>query len=398
MKAWFYDTLFYMKTIAVFFGGTSPEHEISVLTGIQTFHAFDTTKYTPLPIYVTREGFFYTGKEIIETKEYKNIETLLERSTLVQIKKTPDGVFAVSKKLFNSTKIKIDAAFLAFHGGTGEGGVFQGFCETIGLPYTGSNVLGSSLCMDKISMKQILEKAQIPLSEYLFVSENDFIQNRKNTITLIEQKIRYPLFIKPSNGGSSIGVSRAENLKELEFGLELAFSFDSKVLIEEEFEHDVEINISCLGLWNKEIELSATEEVYSDNQFLDFENKYLKGSKSKKTVTPGGSKGMASTNRRIPAEISDGLKNKIETYAKEAFKVLNCGGVARIDFLVNKKTDSLVLIEVNTIPGSLAYYLWEASQKPFGKLIDEMISLAFIQENEKGHNARTFPSHIFKNL
>ncbi|MBP9821476.1 MAG: D-alanine--D-alanine ligase [Candidatus Pacebacteria bacterium] len=387
-----------MKTIAVFFGGQSPEHEISVLTGIQAFHAFDTTKYKPIPIYVTREGFFYTGKHIVETKEYRHIEILLEKSTPVQLQKMKEGVFVTSKKLFGSPNIKIDIAFLAFHGGIGESGSFQGFCETLGLPYTGSGVLGSSVCMDKISMKQLLEKTDIPVSEYFIALENQFISDRSTTIRDIEKELSYPLFVKPSNGGSSIGISRVKNNKELELALELAFSFDSKVLIEKEFEHDTEINISCLGSWNKDIELSITEEVYSDNEFLDFENKYLKGGKSKKISSSSGSKGMASTNRRMPAEVSDALKNKIEVYARKAFQVLSCQGVARIDFLVNKKTDTLVLIEVNTIPGSFAYYLWEATGKPFSQLINDMLSLAEKREDEKRKHTRVFSSSIFKNL
>lgn len=387
-----------MKTIAVFFGGQSPEHDISILTGIQAFQAFDTKIYNPIPVYVTRDGIFYIGSNIAHTHEYKNIEALLEKSTQVHFEKSQDGVFLCFKKFLKTEKIKIECAFLAFHGGGGEGGSFQGLCESIGLPYTGSNVLGSALCMDKVSMKQILQKADIPVSEYVVALEDQFTTNQKLTIDTIEQKLAYPLFIKPSNGGSSIGVSRAKNAKELVFALELAFSFDAKVLIEKEFEYDTEVNISCLGTWNKQIEFSMTEEVYSDTEFLDFENKYLKGAKSKKISLPSGSKGMASANRRVPADISSVLGTQIEVYAKKAFQVLNCGGVARLDFLVNKKTGNLVLVELNSIPGSLAYYLWEPSGKPFSKLIDEMIVVAFDVHEEKLRHARNFTSNVFKNF
>jgi D-alanine-D-alanine ligase len=384
--------------VAVFFGGDSPEHEISILTGIQSFHAFDTKKYTPLAVYVTREGLLYIGDNLVDTKEYKDIDVLLAKSNLAQIEKTKEGIFLVSKKILGIKRIKIDVAFLAFHGGIGEGGSFQGYCETLGLPYTGSDVLGSALCMDKVSMKKILEKAHIPVSDYFVAHEQEFLLDQKSLIQKIEKTYPYPLFIKPSNGGSSIGVSRAQNSEELELALELAFSFDTKVLIEQEFEHDAEVNISCLGLWNKSLQLSTTEEVYSDAEFLDFENKYLKGAKSKKATVSTGSKGMASTSRQVPARITDAMKQRIETYAQEAFRVLNCGGVARLDFLVNKKNNSLVLIEVNTIPGSLAYYLWEASEKPFNDLIDDMIKLALERQSEKTRHARKFTSHIFKNL
>ncbi len=387
-----------MKNIAVFFGGQSPEHDISILTGVQAFHACDTSKYNPVPVYVTREGLFYTGQELVDTKNYKDIEVLLTKSKLVQVTKKTVGVFLTTKKVFGVDEIKIDVIFCAFHGGMGEGGGFQGYCESLGVPYTGSGVLGSSLCMDKVSMKKVLDQIEIPLAEQVVVFENEFIKNPQGIRQVIESKLEYPVFVKPSNGGSSIGVSRAKNQKELHNALELAFSFDGKVLVEKEFKYDSEVNVSCLGLWNKEIQLSELEEVYSDGEFLDFENKYLKGAKSKKITTPAGSKGMASTNRRIPAQISLELKKSIETYARNAFTALNCGGVARIDFLVNKQENKLVLVEVNTIPGSLAFYLWEAKGKPFAELVNDLVDLAIVQYNEKTRHARVFTSSVFKNL
>ena len=387
-----------MKTIAVFFGGQSPEHDISVITGIQAFHTFDTSKYLPIPIYMSHEGLFYTGKDIADTNKYKDINTLLEKSELVEIKNTKSGTFIFIKKAFGFKKIKIDCAFVAFHGGGGEDGSFQGLCETLNLPYTGCDVLGSSLCMDKASTKKILVEAGIPVSPYKISLEDEFMKDRENLLKEIETEIPYPLFVKPSNGGSSIGISRAKNKNELINALELAFSFDSKVLIEKEFAHDAEINISCLGNWDSDITLSYCEEVYSESDFLDFENKYLKGGKSKKITTPSGSKGMASTNRCIPAIIKEELKLKIETYAEKAFKALNCGGVVRIDFLLNKKDNSIVLIEVNTIPGSFAFYLWEPKGLPFNELISKMIDLAFEKHNKKVKHARKFNSSVFKNL
>lgn len=387
-----------MKNIAVFFGGKSPEHDISILTGVQVFHAFDTLKYNPVPVYVTRDGIFYTGKSLVDIKNYKNTEDLLEKSNIVQLTKKIDGVFLTSKGFLRNTEIKIDAAFCAFHGGTGEGGGFQGYCESLDLPYTGSGVLASSLCMDKISMKKVLSQLEIPLAEQVVVFESEFIKNPQGIHQVVESKLGYPVFVKPSNGGSSIGVSRSKNKKELQNALELAFSFDGKVLVEKEFKYDSEINVSCLGIWNKEIVLSELEEVYSDGEFLDFENKYLKGAKSKKITTPAGSKGMASTSRRIPAQISLELKTIIETHARDAFAQLNCVGVARIDFLVNKQENKLVLVEVNTIPGSLAFYLWEAKGKSFPTLINDLIDLAFINHEEKTRHARVFTSNVFKNL
>ena len=251
--------------------------------------------------------------------------------------------------------------------------------------------------MDKISAKNILINSNIPVSEYRIITEKEFIDEKEKSIKRIEE-LPYPLFIKPSNGGSSIGVSRAKNKNELINSLEIAFAFDSNVLIESEFIHDTEINISCLGNYDDEILVSECEEVYSDNDFLDFENKYLKGDKSKKNVTITGSKGMSSTNRKIPADISEELKKQIISCAKKAFINLKCGGVARIDFLVNKKENKMVLVEVNTIPGSLSFYLWEKTNLSFDKLIDKLIELAFEKQERKSKKLRYFKSNIFKNI
>lgn len=387
-----------MKTIAVFFGGKSPEHDISIITGIQAFHAFDTSIYKPIPVYISRDGTFYTGNKIIDLKSYKNLDSLIDSSKLVYIKNIKDKIYLCSDKILGIKKIKIDCAFLAFHGGDGESGSFQGFCETINLPYTGTDVLGSALCMDKISTKRILLDSSIPVTKYEVLTENEFIKNKEASLKNIELKLSYPMFVKPSNGGSSIGVSKVKNKGKLINALELAFLFDYKVLIETEFIHDVEINISCLGNCNSEILFSQCEEVYSDTEFLDFENKYLKGGKSKKITTQNGSKGMSSTNRLIPANISDQMKNQIKDYAEKAFRGLNCGGVVRIDFLVNKKNNSMVLVEVNTIPGSLSFYLWEKTDLSFDRLINKLIELAFEKYNNKSKLFRTFNSNVLKNI
>lgn len=383
------------KVIAIFFGGTSPEHEISILTGVQAFHAIDTTKYEPIPVFVDRDGQFYTGKDLTDTANYKDTNKLLSGCKRVSFIKENNTTLMVFKSFLGNMKTPIDCAFLAFHGAYGEGGTFQGFCETLGLPYTSSDTLGASLCMDKVSMKHVLEQQNILMANYAIALAKDFAENQNETMEIIERKIAYPVFVKPSNGGSSIGVNRAKNRVELLHALEVAFAFDSKVLIEQEFAKDTEINISYLGLWDDKVQISTSEEVYSDNEFLDFENKYLKGSKSKKVT---GSKGMASTNRHIPAQVSPALLKKLEQDGEKAFKALGCAGVVRIDFLVNKKTEEYVLVEVNTIPGSLAFYLWEKTDVPFTELTSRMIELAFKKKELKDAHSRKFTPQIFKNL
>lgn len=383
------------KTVAIFFGGTSPEHEVSILTGVQAFHAIDTSRYEPVPIFVDRDGKFYTGKDLVDTANYKDTGKLLSGCKCVSFIKEDNVTFMLSKSFMGNVKKPIGCAFLAFHGAYGEGGTFQGFCEILGLPYTSSDTLGSSLCMDKVSMKHILEKYSIPMANYTFVLEKDFIENQNKTIEMIEKKIPYPVFVKPSNGGSSIGVSRVKNRNEFLRSLEVAFAFDSKVLIEQEFTKDTEINISYIGLWNDKVQNSISEEVYSDNEFLDFENKYLKGSKSKKVT---GSKGMVSTNRHIPAQVSPALLKKLEQDGEKAFRVLGCSGVVRIDFLVNKKTEEYALVEVNTIPGSLAFYLWEKTGVSFTELTTRMIEIAFKKKESMESHSRKFTPQIFKNL
>ncbi len=385
-----------MKTIAVFFGGASPEHEISVLTGIQAYFAIDKNTFSVIPVFVDLDGQMYTGKNITETKNYKNKEKLLAAAIKISLAKDGKQIVLLAKKALGSKKTPIDCAFLAFHGAYGEGGSFQGYCETLGIPYTSSNVLGASLAMDKFSMKKIFENEGIPSAKYHVVIEKDFIADKNKTLQEIEKNIHYPLFVKPSNGGSSIGVSQAKNIQELTHALEVAFMFDAKVLIEEAFAKDAEVNISFMGIWNDDVDHSVSEEVYSDAEFLDFENKYQKGAQSKKTTS--GSKGMASTNRHIPAEISNELLAKLTHDGEKAFRLLNCAGVVRIDFLVNKKTEEYVLVEVNTIPGSFAYYLWEKSGISFDKLTTKMIDLAFKKHSMQQQKTRKFSPQIFKNL
>lgn len=372
------------KNVVVFFGGVSLEHEISILTGVQVLNALKDSLYNPIPVFVTDIGDFYTGDALFSIDNFKKGDLLVNNLVKVELVKTGTGVFLrnANKYIFRNNK-KVECGVLAFHGQYGEGGFFQGFCEVLGLPYTSSSVAGSVMTIDKVVMKKILLDSGV-----------NVISGYEYRGGVFSEDVKYPVFVKPATGGSSIGVSRATNKNELERALEVAFALDSKVLVEGEFHKDSEVNIALLGSWDGEVEISAIEEVYSEGEFLDFDNKYLKGSKSKKGL---GAKGMASVARKIPAELPNDLENLIIAQAKKAFKVLQCSGVVRIDFLVNKKTKEFVLVEVNSIPGSFAYYLFEPKGVPFTNLVEKMIEIALGKNALSKGKFKRFPKKIFIN-
>lgn len=332
----------YKKTIAILFGGKSPEHEVSILTGLQVLHALDASKYNILPIYVCESGKFYTGKKLFNKDFFNNLN-------FKKLKKF---------KFNNFDKNKIDIYFPCFHGSYGENGSFQGFFEILNKPYVGPGVLASSIGMSKSATKQICKANKIPVLDYIL------LKNQKN----YNIKFDFPVIIKPNNLGSSIGISFAKNKHELQLAIAGAFIFDTQVLVESKINNLLEINCSVFN--NK---ISNLEEPKKNQDFLSFEQKYLKGSKNK-------SQGMASMQRIIdPKSINNLQKMQIIKYTKKIYKALDGSGVWRIDFLINKNNNKIYLNEINTIPGSLAYYLWD----DFTELLNKLIISAIKKFNKK---------------
>lgn len=343
--------------LGVIFGGTSTEHEVSIVSGTSVIKNLNKEKYEIYPIYINKNGewFKYTyqnqelkvGDEIIGKEKIENICEYLK---------------------------KLDKVFPVLHGLGGEDGTIQGLLELLKIPYVGTRVLGSSICMDKAYTKLIFEKAEIPQAEYVYIRKNeddyifiekDFTEEKCDIYELIQkitEKIEFPMFIKPSNSGSSVGINRANNALELAKAIEYASNYDNKILIEEKINGR---EIECAVLGNEEVEASCLGEILAAEEFYTFSAKYQ--NQESKTV--------------IPADLPENLSNEVRNLAKKAYKAADCKGLSRVDFFVDDKNNKIYINEINTMPGftqiSMYPKLWEKSGMKYTELLDKLISLAY---------------------
>ncbi|MGR3304454.1 MAG: D-alanine--D-alanine ligase family protein [Candidatus Scalindua sp.] len=376
--------------IGVIFGSRSVEHEVSIITALQVMQAADTNKYEIVPIYITKEGHWVTGKELLKLESFKNLSLSVSglQKAFIAPDASVDSLIGGSRKWFGEKVLKkIDVAFPLVHGTHGEDGTLQGLLELANIPYVGAGVLGSALGMDKIAMKAVFKENQLPVLNYIWFLRNEWGNKQNEIISKIEATLTYPLFVKPANLGSSIGISKAESREDLIFAVDIASHYDRRLIVEESLEGGMEINCSVLG--NDEPIASVCEQPVSWNQFLNYDEKYLRGGKAT---------GLKSAERRIPAPISQEQTQKIQELAVDAFKAIDCCGISRVDFLVNQKKDEIFLNEINTIPGSISFYLWEASGITFSELIDKLINLALYIQKEKRKNTYSYNSKIITNL
>ena len=347
-----------MNKVGVIFGGRSVEHEVSIITAYQAIEALDKNKFTPIPIYIRRDGkWFYVHCSNLSDfkKQYPKLQKKRDFWT---------------KALFIKELAQLDVALPLIHGTYGEDGTLQGLLEMADIPYVGSGVLGSALGMDKVIMKACFRSIGLPVVDYCFVRKNEWKEEEEVVIERIEKQIPYPLFIKPANLGSSIGINRADNREDLVFALDVASAYDLKMIVEKAVSPSIEINCAVLG--EKEPIASVCEQPISWKAFLDYDDKYSGGGKTK---------GMKGLTRKIPAEIPEELAKRIQEMAIAAFSGLDCRGVARIDFLI--KENEIYINEINTIPGSLSFYLWQPMGITFTELLDRLIILAKKVHQEK---------------
>ncbi len=383
--------------VAVFFGGESCEHEISCITGNQALKAIDEEKYEIIPIYVSKNSDLYTGEKLFELKNYWDLNALCNDLTKICLYKDGNKAYMKPIKGMFAKATPLDLAFLCMHGTNGEDGVLQGMLEMLDLPYTSSNVLGSAIGQDKAIMKEVLEYEKIPMVPWFYLFSNE-IDEKYEDFKQKAFKIGYPLIVKPANLGSSIGIEVVHNQEELKEKLKECAKYDDKLVVEKMVKNLKEVNISVMGNIDK-FKASAIEEVMKNDEILSFKGKY-EGSGSKKTgaksvkLPTKGSKGMASTSRVVPAKLSDKQESEIREYALKAFKVLNASGVVRIDFMIDKDTDLVYLNEINSIPGSLAFYLWTAVDVDFKKECDILLDNAIKKYRDKKKKTRTFDTNI----
>lgn len=380
-----------MKKVGVIFGGKSVEHEVSVITGMQVIENMDKSKYEVIPIYITKEGKWLTGESLKDYNTFKNSDFKEAKEILISpnhgdnnLYAHPDTVGFFGKKIIDS----IDIVFPALHGTYGEDGSIQGLFELMNIPYAGGGVLASSVGMDKILMKDVYKANGIPVVDYHWFYRSDWKLNNEKIVEDIEAKLDYPLFVKPANLGSSIGINIAKNKEDLIYAIEVAVAYDRKIIIEKAVENPREINCAVMG-YDQEVETSLCEEPLGWKDVLTFEDKYVKSN----------AKGGKSTGERriIPADIKDNIKEEIEELAKRAFTVIDAAGCSRIDFLIDEN-EKVYVNEINTLPGSIGFYLWEGKGISFSNLIDKLINIAITTHREKDENIYSYDSDLFNRI
>ncbi len=364
------------------FGGPSIEHEISVISALQVISAIDPKHYEVIPLYIALSGKWYTGHKLLDRQFYKkNSFSELDEVTIL-----PDPSIGgiVSRKTNKLTPI--DVCLLVFHGQGGEDGCIQGLLELADIPYTGGSVLSSSLSMNKYACKKFLEAHDINCLSSHLVNKDDASSDFEKTKQDILQNLKFPLFIKPNHLGSSVGISKANNEKELDASLAKVFQYDDKAIIEPCLTNIIEFNVAVLD--KSPLTASFVEIPVVSDDFLSYEDKYQKeGNK----ITGGSSAGMASLIRVVdPTDVDPKLKEKIKSEAIRAFKILDCGGVCRFDFLFDLNNNQLYFNEVNPIPGSFAFYLWDTTQLLFTDIIDQLIKGALNRKVKKHSLIRDF--------
>lgn len=376
------------KNIVVAFGGRSPEHEVSVLSAMQAIAALQETDYTVVPLYVNKSGRWFTGEYLLELEHYQNLDDLhdnaipctfsfddLGKPVLLETK----GGGWFSKPAAHS----IYALIPAFHGSEGENGSFQGTCEMFHIPYGGSGVLASSMGMDKVKAKELCRALGISVVDDVAFIEQQW-QDDQIAITKKIEELSYPVIVKPATLGSSIGVKKADSRNELIDVIETAFRYDERLLAEKAIQPLTEVNCSVLGLPG-DARASVCERPVGKNETLSFEDKYQ---------TEGGSKGMASADRVIPADIPDEQSQKIKALSLRIFDAFQASGVARLDFLVRQDTGDIYFNEINTIPGSFSFYLWEEDGLMMKALMLELVDIAIKKHRKKAGRIRSYDTNL----
>ncbi|MBQ1329369.1 MAG: D-alanine--D-alanine ligase [Mogibacterium sp.] len=390
-----------MKTrVAMMFGGKTVEHEVSVISGIQALKAMDTEKYEVIPVYMTKENDMYIGSDIGDIKAYRDIQALLKKSQRVIMVNDNGRVQLVQfppKKFGGMRPVDIDIAFPVVHGTNVEDGALQGYLKTVGIPFVGPDVTASAISMDKAVTKAVLKEAGVPVLDANVYTMADY-EDPEGVADDIEKTIGYPVIIKPVNLGSSVGIGIAKSRDELIDAIDDAFRYAARIMAEHAISKLREINCAVLGDENG-AEVSECEEPLTSGEILSYEDKYVSGG-GKKGGAKGssGSKGagMANLSRKIPADLSPEKREEIRELAVKSFKALGCNGVSRIDFMIDEEEDKLYFNEINPIPGSLSFYLWEPVGVPYKELLDRMIQLALKRTRIEESLTFTFDTNILK--
>ncbi|MFA7243955.1 MAG: D-alanine--D-alanine ligase family protein [Patescibacteria group bacterium] len=373
-----------MKTIGVFFGSRSTEHDVSIITGQLIISGLCGLGYDVVPVYITRDGEWMIDESLGKLASFTDPKVRIEEKTsfkqyLLDLQNSR-GKMVFKKKGIVGKSITIDLAFPAFHGAYGEDGTIQGLFEMLDVPYVGCDVASSAISMDKALTKQLCEVNGIPTTKYGVFRKKDWDSNKKFIVDRI-QKMKWPVFVKPVHLGSSIGIAKVKDEKDLENKIEVALYYDDKVLVEEGV--DNLMDVTCCIIGNDDLTASELQESVFQAELFDFEEKYLKDG--------GAQLGKAESGLVIPARLDRGMTKKIQEMAKKVYTSVGCCGIARVDFLLDKKTNEVFANEINPLPGTVYHHLWEKSGVPLHDLLSKLIKFA-----EEKHAAKKDFTHTFK--
>lgn len=380
-----------MTTIGVFFGSRNPEHDVSIITGQMIMAGLRKLGYEVVPVYLTKSGVWNIGTELGKLKTFTKTGGA---STLNDVDNwyldlelsTKKRKFVFRKKGIIGKNITVDLAFPAFHGQNGEDGTFQGLCELLNVPYVGCDVMSSAITMDKVMTKLLYVAQNIPTTEFVYFTKYDYNVSKANILSGIKEKLLFPVVVKPARLGSSIGIAKAKDQKEMEFAIEVALQYDDKALVEECVEPLMDVTCAILG--NNEPAASLLQESVFSSDFFSYDDKYLNDG--------GAQLGRAKNKLMIPATLDQKTTKAIRDMAVAIYKMVGCSGTARVDFLYNKKTKKYYANEINTLPGTLYHHLWKASGIELPELLTKLVKLAEERYVNKQKITATFESDILK--
>ncbi|MBI1279444.1 MAG: D-alanine--D-alanine ligase [Anaerolineaceae bacterium] len=372
--------------VGVIFGGRSVEHDVSIVTGHQVMRAFDPEHYEVVPVYIDRQGMWYTGDPLLDLKNFKNEIISLKgiKTAVISPGVRHHGLIVnpTAGRFEKAETKRLDVVFPALHGSHGEDGTIQGLCELADIAYVGCGVMASAIANDKIMTKIVLSQQGVPIVEGVSFTRNEWLESSDKVISHLIHELHYPMFVKPATLGSSIGIGKANDETLLRAHIEVAISLDRRVLVEQAVENPTEINCALLGS-DSDIQASVLEQPISLDQFLTFEEKYTRGGE-----------GMKSAERIIPAPISEDLTAKIKGIAIQAFRAIEGRGTARIDFLVKPDTGDVYLNEINTMPGSVAFYLWQEQGMSPREFVHKLVEIARDAQAEKRKNNYDYQTNL----
>lgn len=363
--------------VAVVFGGRSVEHDVSIVTAHQVMAVLG-ERHDVVPVYVTRSGRWLSSPALQDLDVYRSRRWDEVGEPVVLAPEPGPGLTAPGRRMRGPRSIPVDVVVPAIHGTFGEDGTLQGLCELADLPYTGSDVVASAAGMDKVAMKGLFAAAGLPVVAHHVVATDDLDRDPDATLDAVEVAVGYPAFVKPARAGSSIGIGAAADRAALLETLEVARRYDRRILVETSMRGCIEVNCSVVGGPGRQARASVCEQPVAWEEFLSFSDKYIRSGKSSKPA------GMAGLDRRIPAPISSELTKQVQENALAAFRAIGAAGVARIDSFVDESTGQTWVMEINTVPGSFSFYLWEASGLAFPELLDELIQIALDTHRGKG--------------